>query len=214
MEKTFAYGALFGWLLSILTLFIQNYLQKRERIVNLKSGIREELSEIERFLIINVFQLSGPVGEHDRDALSWCLKKLKQRIYTATEEEVIEIIENRLEKTDEQLKKINDTEQNKKSYYLKLINTFYLDSQIDKLPLLDQRLQQAIIRANLRIKKYNEEIEQSRFYFKLSFDSSLSETNRKIEEGNLFRCYKNLYIQSGIIIEDIGTVIRLTQPFM
>jgi len=92
-------------------------------------------------------------------------------------------------------------------YSLKKVYLPFLESKIDILPAFGNKFRMLIFEIRSKIQALNEEIDNSQFYFRKTFDSSISRENHDIIRGNLKSCYKNINSQMKHIVEKINDLI-------
>lgn len=64
-----------------------------------------------------------------------------------------------------------------------------------------------IFETRSKIQILNDEIDNAEFYFRKTFDSSMSEKNHKIVRQSLKSCYKNINNQAKLVVEKINDLI-------
>ena len=89
---------------------------------------------------------------------------------------------------------------------LKIFDIPIIDENYNSLHLFDIKFQKDIFEIRGQINRLNEEIENARFYFQKTFDSSLSDKNAEIVKTNLEQSYRNINRALINISNHIGAI--------
>ena len=76
-----------------------------------------------------------------------------------------------------------------------------------RLPVFSEKFRSLIFEVRSQIQILNEEIDNAQFYFRKTFDSSMSSKNHEIVRLNITSCYKNIARQAKPIVEKINDLI-------
>ena len=138
----------------------------------------------------------------------WVQNHLEKYKSGYLKEETIENIKKLSQFTDEQFDEISKRAKSEKEigYALKTFSTPFLDSRIEYMPLLDFESQNKISQIRSSIYTINEDIEECRYYFRLTFDSSLSPENQQIIRKNLDDKYRWISREAKKIVEKIDSL--------
>ena len=89
---------------------------------------------------------------------------------------------------------------------LKKYSAPFLDSKLGQLSLLNVDLQARLLEVRAQLSMFNEEVEQARAYFKMTFDKSADEINHEVAIKNLNGCYLIAAKTAQRIAKHIGKI--------
>ena len=93
------------------------------------------------------------------------------------------------------------------SLSLKKYTLPFLTSQITTLSLFSPEFQRIALDIQVRLARLNEEIDVAWFHYTKTFDSSLSDLNRKIVRANLMNLYRNMVMMCRDIVDKIDIIL-------
>ncbi len=201
-----------GWILGLFSPIIIDHIKKKRELDEIKQGLKVELDEIRYRLVGTVYLLASVYGPYDKELIEWLYSELKQYSGTYTKDNQLKVLKSFLELDNQQLANIQqhkriEKRESKRDYQLKIYSLPFFDSKISSIPLLDIKLQNSIIQIRSQINLLNQEIEQSQFYFKLTFDSNLEDKNFEIITNNMEEIYRNICSKSRRITNSISDLI-------
>jgi hypothetical protein len=85
----------------------------------------------------------------------------------------------------------------------------YIESRLTDLGAFDEEAQALILDIQWRFSLYNEEVDEARFYFKLTYESGVSEENHRRAAQGVESTYRNLAQMARHIIERINKLSPL-----
>lgn len=173
---------LLGWLLGVLNPLITRHGERKRRRKEIGEGLRAEISELRVRLAMTCFLVTLRYGDFDRAFLTW-LKPLLERYEGAhPARKTIETLEKVLAYPDKEIALFaaHDRVNPDKSLSLKKYRLPYLEANLGNLDLFSERTKLLLMETAAQMETINEEIEQVRFYYGLTFDSSLSDENHKL----------------------------------
>ena len=205
---------LLGWLLGLLGPTIIDAIKKRYRRIEISNTIINELKELQYRLTSCVFSINNRYGLVDHDLLKWALSVFEKYDGMYADEKLLQILESQLELTTDQLLEIGERMKSDGTMALSLrkFSTPFIDHNLEKLSLLPASYQFFILEKKSQVTLLNELIDDTKFYFKMTFDSSVSETNHNIARIEQERIYKLIADKSksiSLAIEDFTTKFNL-----
>jgi len=117
---------------------------------------------------------------------------------------VVSSVEMQLALSEEQLAAFSVTQRAKEGGVLTLRKYAVplLDARVSALWELAPRLQDDLLEVRAYLELFNDDVEQTRFYFQLSFQD-LTEQNREILKQNLAGSYKAVASRGRVIVDKI-----------
>ncbi len=197
-----------GWLLGLLSplivLGIRNELRRKE----IKKGIAAELIDA-RFRMASVVYITTiRFGNYNRELVKWLILVFEGYQGENPSENLLGLLKEQLKLDDNQFSEIvvHGKADPGAGLSVKKYRLPYLESKIAELSLFPQQFQRLALEILANLHLYNEEIEEARFYFKLTFESGISSENheRAFEGGS--ECYRNLGERAKIIVERISKI--------
>lgn len=197
---------LIGWLLGIFSPLIYDEVKKRQHRKEIRIGILTEFKELRYKLMGSVYLVETRFGNYDRKLLEWLKPIVQDYKGTHKKDNFFKSIESHLNLTDEQLSAISQQSkaESKRGLSFKKYELPFLDSKINYLTVFDESFQNRVLEIKTQLKLFHEEIDQARFYFEKTFDSTMSPENQDIIRTNLEGCYKNLGRQARNLADRIG----------
>ncbi len=192
-----------GLLSAIFTPLIVDTVKKYLNRNKLKKSFGIELDDVRERLVFVVFKIVSKFGKYDRELLTWVSSNIKDsfEIHNISGEKFSEVIERLSKLSDQDLKNIDANQKTVegRGLSLKKINLPLVDSKLDSLSLFDLEFQRKLLDIRIQINFMNEEIEQARFYHRLTFDSGISNENHQLIVQN--------YTDSNLHISQIAKSI-------
>ena len=160
-------------------------------------------------LALTVYLLTKKISTFNKELLEWLIKQLEGYEGGDSTKNILSGLKKLSGQTvDKQLAAIQlFTSDEEKGLSLKKFYLPFLESRIDLLPVFGDKFRMLIFETRSKIQTLNDEIDNAEFYFRKTFDSSMSEENHKIVRQNLESCYKNINNQAKLIVEKINDLI-------
>lgn len=183
-----------GWLLGILSPLITRYMERTRRKKEIGEGLRAELSELRVRLAIACFLVTLRYDEFDRAFLTWLKPLLERYEGSHPAQTIVDTLEKVLVFPDHEIASFAalDRAKTDKSLSLKKYRLPYLEANLGNLDLFSERTKLLLMETAAQTETINEEIEQIRFYYGLTFDSGLSEENHKRARHSLAESSRNV----------------------
>ncbi len=199
---------LLGWCLGLLGPAIIETVRKRYRNKEIRAAILAELHEVRHRLAATISLFESRFGTFDRKFLEWLLPILKDYKGPNPSADAIESIEKLLALTNEQLAALGKRAQAPVGGALgiKKHAVRYLDSRLADLGGFSERAQALLLDIRTRIDLYNEEVDQIRYFFQLTYQSGISPENHAQASQLVVNGYVNLGKQARQIIEHIESL--------
>jgi hypothetical protein len=197
-----------GWALGLLSPLIVDAAKRRRENREVKSALQVELAELEYRLAVSVFMIETRFGRADRELLNWLRPIIVRYRGLNPTETLLKTIDSLLSLSDESLMTYAATQKAPPdgALGLKKYTVPLLESKFALLSALDVPLQNRLLEIRAHLGLFNEEVDQARYYFQLTFNSSVSEENRNRVEQNLIGCYKNASARARITVDHIGQI--------
>ncbi len=203
---------LLGWFLGLLSPVIVDLIKQRLSRKALRSSFFNELADVRERLVSLVHRIEAKFGKYDRELLLWVRSNMKDTLEMVDSgEEPSKVIERLLQSTDEELMNIDSHNKTTggDNLTLKKIELPLIDSKLDSLSRFDVEFQRKLLDIRTQLNFMNEEIEQSRLYFKMTFDGGISDENHNLIRKNLTD--SNLHISqiSRTIVEKVNAFVQV-----
>lgn len=201
---------LLGWILGLLSPLILDNIRKNKQKKEILYGILTELKETKKVLVATAMGMNMRFGNYDREFIKWLHSHADIFGKEDPEKRMLEIFEKQLNYTEEEIAELDMTAKILKGggVTLKSVNLPFLDSKISQLSLFDISLQNQLLHLRYHINSLNEEMEQARYYYRMTFDSSLTEENFHIISSNLEVSYRNVGKFSKQLVDKIDEIIN------
>ncbi|MCD6317514.1 hypothetical protein J7M02_00415 [Candidatus Aerophobetes bacterium] len=182
----------FGWVLGFLGTLLLGWINQKKRTKNFKESLSLEFKEVIPQLARTHYLLKEALGGLDRDLLNWAQSMFSK--FPKGGEKTLKAIERLLKRTDEELKVLaSQTKVSKKeTLSIKKIILPFLQQNFSFVSLLTPDLQRSVAAIQRNINSLNEEIDLYYFYFKKTFDSTLTDKNYELVNKNIDHAYQSI----------------------
>jgi hypothetical protein len=191
-----------GWVLGLAShLIIEEYRRWRERR-DLKLTLRSELHELQYRLALVAWQVHQRFGRLDRALLDWFRPIVIGYKGVNADPKFVAAFQSLAAVPPDQLDRDIKAAAGMfkapagTALVLKKYAAGFLDSRVSSLSSLDSELVSRLSEIRSQLAFINEDVDQARFYFQLTYNSSLSDGNRNraeqslssVQEGAVTRC--------------------------
>lgn len=196
-----------GWLLGLLGPIIIDAIRKRYQKEDIRTAIISELKEIQYRLACSVYLINRRFGTIDNQLLSWTSQILKSYSGAYSDGLALEALERQLKLSDEQLASLGEIMRPDGSQALTLrkYTTPFLDFHIGRLSMFPPSYQLKIFEIKTQLGLLNDRIEDSKFYYRMTFEPNISTENYNAVRYDLEQCYKSIADKSKTIADSIGS---------
>jgi len=193
-----------GWLLGLLAPAIVDGIRRRRESNRVKAALKVELLQVALRIATACHLVQMRFGDVDRPYLIWLAGVLRRLPGANTMQSVVSSVEMQLALSEEQLAAFSVTQRAKEGGVLTLRKYAVplLDARVSALWELAPRLQDDLLEVRAYLELFNDDVEQTRFYFQLSFQD-LTEQNREILKQNLAGSYKAVASRGRVIVDKI-----------
>ncbi|TSC83339.1 MAG: hypothetical protein G01um101419_22 [Parcubacteria group bacterium Gr01-1014_19] len=201
-----------GWLLGLLAPGIVALIRDKREGNIIKKALVSELHEFRYRLMLNVYQIESKYGRLDHDFFEWAQAILVDYEGINSEESLLNTIGPLLKLTKDEMKQFAQVAQQQRKpnsgLSLKRHHLVLLDTNIGALAKLDPIFRGRLLEIKIRVGFLNEIIEDSRYYYRLSFQNSISAENYKIADANMVESYIFYASRAKDVIGIIGKVLN------
>lgn len=201
-------GIAFGWLLGLLTPIITSKYQERKKAKSLKKSILCEIDELRITMAQVIYLVESKFDGINYELIDYILA-IYAKSNAKSEYEHLEIqLKNIRKKSENELlivKKIKENEEFSKSLSMKKYYLPYLEAKINELSSLEDEFQRKSLELLRLLALFNDNVEEGKFFYKLTFDGNLSEGNHQIAQQVLNENHQFLARQARKIVEKINS---------
>ncbi|MFH1901633.1 MAG: hypothetical protein ABIK26_05215 [Candidatus Omnitrophota bacterium] len=196
-----------GWLLGLFGTIIIDAIRKRYQKEDIRTAIISELKEIQYRLACSVYLLNRRFGTINKQLLSWTSQILKSYSGAYSDGLVLEALERQLKLSDEQLESLEEIMKPDKSKAITLrkYTTPFLDFRIGSLSMFPPSYQLKLFEIKSQLGLLNDRIEDSKFYYRMTFEPNISTENYDTMCYELEQCYKDIADKSKTIADSISS---------
>ncbi len=216
-----------GWLLglssSLLTIVFADWLRSIRRRKMFKDAARSELDFCLDNLVWIVWKLSMRFGDLDDHTIKWLrplvskygIARARQTAVSAfpVEPDMWDKFEQFLDSLvadpgkRQQLLEHMREKHARMALSLTKLNLAVLSGGTEALRIVDVALQKKLLGVMRHVAYYNKLVDESRFYFRLTLSSDLTEVNRKIVNDNLDGTYKVALRQVKMVLSNVDELV-------
>jgi hypothetical protein len=200
-----------GWLLGLLAPVIVEYIREKREIKVIKPALLEELREFRFRLLLLIYRVESKYGKLDKEFFKWAQSILIEYDGINSSDSLLKAIGTILKLTPEEISECSQfskqIEKQCTGLSLKKIYLPLLESNVSFLSKFDSILRNQLLEIRTRVEFMNEIVEDSRYYFRLSFQDGISKENYDIANTNMISSYNVYASQARDIIEIIGKIL-------
>ena len=203
---------LLGWFLGLASHLVLRADDNRKYKKEFNAAIVTELQELQFRLAGAVYLVAVRRGEANRSLLEWLKPIQEQHAQIRPNEVFLEHINALLKASDEELRLLSQRDHEKegsRGLTLKKYELPFIESQIGQLSKFNPLVRQAILHVKWRLSLVNEEIDETREWFRLTYAPSLSAGDRAAVNLNLENGYAQVGQQSRLLVELIKKTLIL-----
>lgn len=195
-----------GWLLGLLAPIIVDAIKTKYRNSEIRIAILAELNEARYRLGGTVYLIESRFGTFDRKLLEWIVPILENYKGPNPTALLAESIRKQLSLDDAQLAALARQAKAEPGGALavKKCHVPYIDSRLAELGAFDEAAQALILDIRAKIDQINEEVDQERYYFQLTYQPGITEENHRLASESVANCYRNIGQMARLIIERIN----------
>ncbi len=196
-----------GWLLGLLTSPLALRIERKYRQKDYKFAIFSELKIFAARSNMVFFKIRKHLGTLDKSSLEWIVKTYKQ-YDPDINQELINVTKELLETSDEEFE--NKMNRFKAAENISLgLKTFSLpltDSLLENISILDSEFQRKILEIKAQVDMLNQEIENSKYYFNLTFNPESLSINKDVLRTNIKSSYNMIQEKCKYIVGLISEI--------
>jgi hypothetical protein len=198
-----------GWFLGLLSPIIVDFIKRQQERQEIGTALATELQALRFRLLAMVYLIAHEKGIYDRQLLEWIQSTMAGYTGIHRDAALLNAVESLLKLTDQELSTIAALARKPEDsgLSLKKYSTPLLDSRISRLGVLDDLSRQFVFEIRTQLYLLNEEIDQYRFYFNQTFNSSISPENYERIVKNIKEAYVNISNQARLTADRIGTLL-------
>jgi len=150
-----------------------------------------------------VLVIEGKLGNLNKELLAWHQSMCGERKLPPPLDQLKEL-SKRLQSADDNSLKAASQRMKMSSgagLHLKTFDLPYIRSKLGSLELFTEQARQHLLELLFRVSTVNQQVEDSRFYYKMTFDSKLSEENHNSVSNQLIETYKGVSQQARLITD-------------
>lgn len=199
---------LLGWSLGILSPSITNKIQEKKKAKNIKQSILNEADEFRITMAAVLYQIKQRANSIDHELINFLLPIYKKYSGIKQVNNVMHGLEKMQKMDSEQLSKMQQNSGIYDSLSLKKYDLPYLKTKVHEISVLENEFQRKTLEFLFLLDTFNEKVEESRFFYKLTFDGSISDDNHHIASAELENSYSNVSEQAKLILMKINALLE------
>lgn len=199
-----------GWLLGVLSPLFTRHGERARRRKEIGEGLRTEISELRVRLAMTTFLITLKYGEFDRAFLNWLKPYLEGYEGTYTDGTILKTLDTILIFSDQEIASYAalDRAKTEASLSLKKFRLPYVEANLGNLDLFSERTKLLMMETAAQIETINEEIDRIRFYYGLTFDSTLTGENHYRARQNITESSRNVARTGRIVLNKLPELER------
>lgn len=199
-----------GWLLGLLGPAIQERIRLHYVTKRIIAGIISELSQLREECSGMTVVIEAKAGRLTKELLSWHRMLQGDRPSPPPLDQLDEVT-RRLEEVSDSV--FNQPATRLKSppgggLNVKELALPYTQAKIADLELFSEAGRRRLLEILSRIRIFNQQVEESRFFFKLTFDASLSAENHASVRSQVQAAYDSMSQQSRLIVDLVALALE------
>jgi len=200
----------FGWFLGIGGSLILGRMGRRRQIADVKCGLSAEFRDICTRLSVAVYMLEEKYGCFNKSTVVWVAEHVRKYHGGFIPGRLPKNFQKMAECSDEALRaSAQETRLNHANECIipKNFTTPFLDAKIEYIALMDIDNQNMIFDIRSHLEIINQHIDEATYFFRKTFDSSLSEDDQKIVKKNLECKCRVISDSARSLVEKIDSLV-------
>lgn len=200
--KDILLGIILGWLFGLLGPSIQEKILRQYKKNNLRITLISELRDVCGRLIVSYYLIILHLGNCNKESFRWVYDSCVS-IQSSYLKNIEDAITGILKCEDKEFNTAMEACRGKenRSLSIKSFSLSFLESNLANLSVFDNRFTADIFKIRAQYNILNEEIENARFFYRLTFDPAAMNTNGDIIRQNLKESYEYVAKRSRIVID-------------
>ncbi len=196
-----------GWLLGILGFVLQERLRVHWTARSVIRAVRSEVIELRQYCASTTFVLEAKLGTLTKATLRWQRAFAGALALPSPLDQAPDLARRLEQASDEEFQATAAKFEMAagRGLNLKELELPYTSSKLSDLQLFSPSAQQRVMQLLGHIRMYNQHVEDSRFFYKLTFDSSLSEEDH-VSASEQVRCAYEAAAKRARLIADLITL--------
>ena len=194
-----------GWALGLLGPAIVDSIKRQREVVQVRQALLGELHEVKYRLALSAYYAEKRFGVIDRAYLQWLRRVVAEYKGSKPKDSILKMVDGQLSLTDEQIAFIAKGElaDSQTGLTLKKYLVPLLDSRIPSLWFFESRFQQILLEVRTELNLLNEEVDQARYYFGLTFTKLEGDSRSRVDQ-NLTQSYLQIAKRAKLAAVKIG----------
>ncbi len=202
-----------GWLFGLLSPAIVTGIQRRREVRALRATILRELNDVRYQVVSAVYLIDVNQGTTTRGNLEWVRLHHSDFANKDGVPKLLDAIRQMLGLNDEGIAFLAQDGRAKTAATpaLKNYSTPILDSNFASFSYLDHKLQSALMEVRLRLSLLNQNTEEYRTYFQLTYSNQPEQSNRDRIHGNVIMAltaFKQQAIRVADAIREVQSLVN------
>lgn len=197
---------LLGWLLATLSPIIADAIRRRRESKEVKGALLAELGELKYRMACATYYVQMRFGNIDRKLLEWLRPIVSAYSGPNPSDGMLKAIDLQLSFADQVLSTLSQADRNTGGggLTLKKYSVPLLDARLGVLTWLPNNVQVLLLDIRTHLRMLDEEVDQTRYYFQLTFDPKVTGDNRQSVIQNLENGYRQYSDRARIIADGIA----------
>ena len=202
---------LLGWLLGLLSPVITTAIKDKREGEILKKALESELQELRYRLMLSVYLVQFKYGTLDHEFFEWAQSILTKYKGINSGDSLLKVLGPLLKLGKNEMamyvEKAKEKEKPGSGLSLKKYSLSLLDTSMASFSKFDPIFRSHLLEIKTRIGFLNEIIDDTRYYYQLSFQNGISSENYAIANTNMINSHKFYASRARDIIGIIGKIV-------
>lgn len=200
---------LLGWSLGLLSPLITNMINDKIKMKELKQCIFLELDELRILLAILRYQLESKYNKLSIELIDYLIPIFENSKGMNSTENTLKALKKFKTLSEEEFNQIIENYKVPGSLSIKKLDIPFLKSKIEELGVFDTDLQRQLLNINYMLDLYNRQVEENRYYYKMTFDGNISDENHIIVSESLNQSYNELTLRVRVLMKCIDSFMEV-----
>ena len=194
------------WLLATLSPIIADAIRRKRDSKEVKGALLAQLGELKYRMAVASYYAQMRFGNIDRAFLQWLRDMVAAYTGPSPAESLLKAIDMQLSLPEQALSALlaGERSQGKSGLTLKKYAVPLLDARLAVLTSLPTSVQVLLLEVRTHLRMLDEEVDDARYYFQLTFDPKVTGNNRQAVEQNLENGYRQYGDRARIVAEKIA----------
>lgn len=195
-----------GWILGLFSPLIIDKIKEKKKVKELRNSIFIELDEFKVLIAFIMYQLEVKYNRLDIKLIEKLIPVFEDYNCIQNTDGTLTALKNFRELPSREFEILVEHYKTPGYLSLKILELPFLKSKLGDLGILGLDLQRQLLDIHYMVNLYNKQVEESKFFYKMTFDGNITDENHLIVSDSLQQSYLDIANRVKIIFKRIESL--------